>query len=488
MTPDGPQELVIVRRRNPLFQDPPKGGVWKIAYADFMTAMMAFFLVMWLINVTDDAVKKGVAQYFNPVNLAATSPNRKGLNDPEQNGVTNENGRNEPQGDAGTGRKKHGVNKARRSEEKTLSATPGMGEKTDASLEAKASGGGEASARGGEFAATYSEDALFSDPYAVLDKLASTVPGPVTEEKGSGNAGFGDKAEKGARGGDAYRDPFDPLYWQFTPQGEYEGGTDYPRQAAVVVAVEKDDLASEAEAAKPLPKAKPADDDEKKLASSRDVRVMERVVDGSGALDGVYVVNKTAQANTPKTDTEVETGTNGTPAASASVSAAATRPPETASSGAAETAERLRARLAAISSGPMRHVAAQVDVEQSDEGLLISLTDASDFGMFAIGSAEPRPQLVHLMEEIGKTISTAKGDIIIRGHTDARPFTSGAYDNWRLSTARAHIAYYMLMRGGLDGKRVERVEGYADRVLKVPADPYAASNRRIEILLREVHS
>ncbi|MDJ0929510.1 flagellar motor protein MotB [Breoghania sp.] len=95
MTQSAPSELVIVRRRPPLFQDHPKGGVWKIAYADFMTAMMAFFLVMWLINVTDENVRKSVAQYFNPVNLAATSPNRKELNDPDKNGG-DERGRPRP--------------------------------------------------------------------------------------------------------------------------------------------------------------------------------------------------------------------------------------------------------------------------------------------------------------------------------------------------------------------------------------------------------
>ena len=72
----------------------------------------------------------------------------------------------------------------------------------------------------------------------------------------------------------------------------------------------------------------------------------------------------------------------------------------------------------------------------------------------------------------------------MRGHTDGRRYRSGTYDNWRLSTARAHMAYYMLVRGGVDEKRFERVEGYADRNLRVPSDPEAAQNRRIEILLR----
>ena len=43
------------------------GGAWKIAYADFVTAMMAFFLLMWLLGTTDDVTKKGISEYFqNP--------------------------------------------------------------------------------------------------------------------------------------------------------------------------------------------------------------------------------------------------------------------------------------------------------------------------------------------------------------------------------------------------------------------------------------
>jgi len=41
------------------------GGAWKIAYADFVTAMMAFFLLMWLLGSTDDATKKGISEYFH---------------------------------------------------------------------------------------------------------------------------------------------------------------------------------------------------------------------------------------------------------------------------------------------------------------------------------------------------------------------------------------------------------------------------------------
>src|ERR1700759_3376885 len=48
------------------------GGAWKVAYADFVTAMMAFFLLLWLLNVTTDVQKRGIADYFQPA-MASSS-------------------------------------------------------------------------------------------------------------------------------------------------------------------------------------------------------------------------------------------------------------------------------------------------------------------------------------------------------------------------------------------------------------------------------
>lgn len=49
------------------------GGAWKVAYADFVTAMMAFFLLMWLLNATSEKQRKGLADYFNPTVMQSTS-------------------------------------------------------------------------------------------------------------------------------------------------------------------------------------------------------------------------------------------------------------------------------------------------------------------------------------------------------------------------------------------------------------------------------
>ncbi len=42
------------------------GGAWKVAYADFVTAMMAFFLLLWLLSTTTDVQKRAIAEYFDP--------------------------------------------------------------------------------------------------------------------------------------------------------------------------------------------------------------------------------------------------------------------------------------------------------------------------------------------------------------------------------------------------------------------------------------
>ena len=49
------------------------GGAWKVAYADFVTAMMAFFLLMWLINTTTPEQKRGIADYFAAQNISKSS-------------------------------------------------------------------------------------------------------------------------------------------------------------------------------------------------------------------------------------------------------------------------------------------------------------------------------------------------------------------------------------------------------------------------------
>ena len=54
------------------------GGAWKVAYADFVTAMMAFFLLMWLLNATTEKQRQGLADYFNPTIVQSKSGGAQG--------------------------------------------------------------------------------------------------------------------------------------------------------------------------------------------------------------------------------------------------------------------------------------------------------------------------------------------------------------------------------------------------------------------------
>ncbi|AXI44796.1 chemotaxis protein MotB [Sulfitobacter sp. SK012] len=57
---------IIIKRKKVISGGGHHGGAWKVAYADFVTAMMAFFMLMWLLNATTEQQRKGLADYFSP--------------------------------------------------------------------------------------------------------------------------------------------------------------------------------------------------------------------------------------------------------------------------------------------------------------------------------------------------------------------------------------------------------------------------------------
>lgn len=57
---------IIIKRKKVISGGGHHGGAWKVAYADFVTAMMAFFMLMWLLNATTEQQRKGIADYFAP--------------------------------------------------------------------------------------------------------------------------------------------------------------------------------------------------------------------------------------------------------------------------------------------------------------------------------------------------------------------------------------------------------------------------------------
>ncbi len=470
MSADTP-EILIVRRSTDLSIEPPKGGVWKIAFADFMTAMMAFFLVMWLINVTDEETRTAVASYFNPVKLAEATVDKKGLRDPLD---TEKDGKPE-------------ATDQRSSKESVDESLKGYSKTLDEKHERKP---------------RYAEAALFEDPYAVLAALvAGSEPDQSADNVGAFET-LGQSGEPGLNGGDAQRDPFDPVYWRMSraplPQdGPESGGADTvgvnltkaaPEMHAAAVAGPKPDkpdpnakdlaLAAMPEMHLAADAAKPGEtpDESQPLLKGDEVLRRGTATDIPVApADSTPPLKADQQLAAKRVDGPVEPQADEMPETGGpTADQQAGQGPE-----AQELKRKIEAAIESIKPAP------GVQVTQSAEGLLVTLMDDADFGMFAIGSAEPQPELIRTVDAIGKLLGERQGKIVVRGHTDGRPFRSKDYDNWRLSTARAHMAYYMLIRGGVPESRFEKIEGYADQQLKKPEDPEAPQNRRIEILIRE---
>jgi chemotaxis protein MotB len=73
------EATIIIKKVKKVSGGGHHGGAWKVAYADFVTAMMAFFLLMWLINTTSPEQKKGIADYFAPASVSETTSGAGGI-------------------------------------------------------------------------------------------------------------------------------------------------------------------------------------------------------------------------------------------------------------------------------------------------------------------------------------------------------------------------------------------------------------------------
>lgn len=403
-------EIIIVRRGGHDDHDDHHGGAWKIAFADFMTAMMCFFLVMWLINAANEQTTAAVASYFNPIKLTDKNASRRGLDDEGQGATSSET-------------------QAQSTSEPVAPTSSETSQDAGQLKQQQASQTADA--------VKHTDEHLFSNPYAVLAEIAAET-GMLQNMSAKGEGGAQDSGPAtGASGGESFRDPFAPDFWsqQIVP------GVDSPPVDQEPLSEPSDAEDAEAIAAR-------------EIAAEAEAKPEAKTKNEAAAPPEVKAEDKTE----PKPD--------------------AAKAMEAAVAQATAIREEIKQAL-----GENDKVADGITVEATANGIIISVTDQLDFGMFEIGSALPRRDLVLAMEKIGRILSERQGNIHVNGHTDARPFAGGNYDNWRLSTARAHSAYYMLVRSGLDEKRMSEVAGFADRKLKIANDPFAAANRRIEILL-----
>jgi chemotaxis protein MotB len=78
-TLDDLHEGPIFIRKTIRLPEEPHGGAWKVAYADFVTAMMAFFLLLWLLNVTTEDTKRGISDFFEPIGVSGEQTGSGGV-------------------------------------------------------------------------------------------------------------------------------------------------------------------------------------------------------------------------------------------------------------------------------------------------------------------------------------------------------------------------------------------------------------------------
>ena len=343
--PSKRERPTIVIRKEEVVEGGHHGGAWKVAYADFVTAMMAFFLLMWLLNATTEAQRTGLADYFTPSN--AMSRNSSGSGQP------------------------------------------------------------------------FGGHTPFDSGSMVSDRGAEAViPGkemqPGDERPPQNDSNPTDSDPSPASAGDSDQ-----------PGTKRSGGG----QAALASAaqVRSDYLAQAASGSAPTVDPKATDPDH--------------------------------------------------------VAAAALR---------AEIAQREHAAFQqaaqairdAVSADPaLADLARQMTIDMTPEGLRIQLLDADRQPMFDTGSSVLTERARPLLRKIAPVLARLTEAISISGHTDAAPYKGGDKTNWELSSERANATRRLLVEGGLDLSRFRSITGNADREPLLPADPFAAANRRIAIVV-----
>jgi len=142
----------------------------------------------------------------------------------------------------------------------------------------------------------------------------------------------------------------------------------------------------------------------------------------------------------------------------------------------------------AIQSDPaLADLARQLAIDITPDGLRIQLLDEDRQAMFATGSATPNDRARALLLKITPVLTKLPQPISIAGHTDAAPYRGTERSNWELSADRANATRRTLVDAGLAPDRIRTVTGHADRDLLLPADPLAAANRRIAILVQHTN-
>ena len=352
----------IIIKKEEVIEGGHHGGAWKVAYADFVTAMMAFFLLMWLLNATTEAQRRGLADYFSPSNVLSR----------------NISGSGQPFG----------------------GHTP------------------------------------YDDGTMVSDKGAD----PVMQGK-----------EPPPPDQDVDSDQIAPAV---TPRAEPSPGH----------------VASAGRAGQTQ--------DARGNAATATDQQGERAPGGGVAP---------AQAKTPSNAeflANAGAGTLAKPDARQQDDAAARTDAERRERAAFEQAAQ-QIRDAVRADPSLADLSRQLAIDITPEGLRIQLLDEDKQPMFPSGSATLSDKARTLLQKVAPVLAKLPEPLMLTGHTDASPYNSGGRTNWELSSERANATRRVLVEAGLPEARFKEVSGRADRDPLLPADPLAAANRRIAIVVQD---
>jgi chemotaxis protein MotB len=123
-------------------------------------------------------------------------------------------------------------------------------------------------------------------------------------------------------------------------------------------------------------------------------------------------------------------------------------------------------------------------IDMTPEGLRIQIVDRDGESMFPSGSAKPYEKTVQLLSMVAEIIKKMPNQLSIRGHTDSTPYSAGAdYTNWELSADRANASRRVLLKSGIEAKKLSNVVGKADTEHLKTDKPLDPQNRRLSIIL-----
>ena len=129
----------------------------------------------------------------------------------------------------------------------------------------------------------------------------------------------------------------------------------------------------------------------------------------------------------------------------------------------------------------------QIKISVTPEGLRVELLETATGTFFDSGNPSPNGNGAELLVLLAQELGKLPNKVSIEGHTDSKPYAGKSnYGNWELSTDRANAARRLMQSRGLRGDQVSQVRGYADQLLRNPAEPLDPSNRRISVIVQNI--